>query len=291
MTPAGRTTAISTPVRVFADADALGQALAAEVMEGIRAARDAGRRYLLGCPGGRSGRTTYRALADLARGEDMGGLVIVMMDEYLEPAQGGGFRHVAPDVPHSCRRFAEHEIRAPIDAVAATPIPDDAVWLPDPADVDGYEPRIVAAGGVDLFIVASGASDGHVAFMPPGSALDGGVAIVPLAETTRRDNMATFPTFGSLDEVPTHGVSVGLGTIRRVSRSVRLVMLGDGKARAAATVLGTPGFDPAWPSTMIHACRDAAIWLDAAAHEGGHEVGSPEDDRQSIRGVSGSVGE
>src|SRR5690606_30657345 len=123
-----------TPVRVFADPDALGRALAAEVMDGIRAARRERRRYLLGCPGGRSGRSTYRALAQLARGEDMGHLVIVMMDEYLEPDPGGGFRHVSPDVPHSCRRFAEQEIRAPIDAVAAEPIPDGHVWLPDPAD-------------------------------------------------------------------------------------------------------------------------------------------------------------
>jgi glucosamine-6-phosphate deaminase len=275
MTPAGPTTAISTPVRVFSDADALGRALAAEVMEGIRAARREGRGYLLGCPGGRSARSTYRALAELARGEDMRHVVIVMMDEYLEPSPDGGFRHVAPHEPHSCRRFAEHEIRAPIDAVAAVPIPDDAVWLPDPADVEAYEPRIVAAGGVDLFLVASGASDGHVAFVPPGSSLDGGVAIVPLAETTRRDNMVTFPTFGSIDEVPTHGVSVGLGTIVRVSRAVRLVLLGEGKRTAADRVLGVTGFDPAWPATMIHTCRDAAIWLDAAAHEGGLEEGPP----------------
>ena len=282
MTPPSPIVAAMTPVRVFTDADELGVALAAEVMEGIRAARRERRRYLLGCPGGRSARTTYRALAELARGEDMRHLVIVMMDEYLEPAPDGGFRHVPPDVPHGCRRFAEQEIRAPIDALAAAPLQDDAVWLPDPADVEAYEPRIVDAGGVDLFIVASGASDGHVAFMPPGSALDGGVAIVPLVESTRRDNMATFPTFRSLDEVPTHGVSVGLGTIRRVSRAVRLVLVGEGKRTAAARVLGDPGFDPAWPATMIHTCRDAAIWLDTAAHGGGLEEGPPGGPRGTV---------
>lgn len=275
----GRSTA--TPVRRFPDAEVLGRALAAEIMDGIRTARREGRRYLLGCPGGRSGRSTYRALAQLAPGDDMSHLVIVMMDEYLEPAPSGGFRHVSPDAPHSCRRFAEQEIRAPIDAVAAVPILDEAIWLPDQADLTAYEPRIEAAGGVDLFIVASGASDGHVAFMPPGSPLDGGVAIVPLAETTRQDNMATFPTFRSLDEVPTHGVSVGLGTIRRQSRVVRLVMLGAAKQHAAARVLGSTGFDPAWPATMIHACPDAAIWLDAAARGDGREEEPPGDARGS----------
>ncbi len=262
----------TTACRVFADADALGRALAGEIMVGIRAARVDGRRYLLGCPGGRSPRSTYRALAELARGEDMGHVIIVMMDEYLEPTPGGGHRHVSPFAPHSCRRFAEQEIRAPINAVASKPIPAEAVWLPDPADIEAYEPRIADAGGVDLFIVASGASDGHVAFMPPGSSLDSGVAIVPLAETTRRDNMTTFPTFRSIDEVPTHGVSVGLGTIRRCSRGVRLVMLGQDKRTAAARVMGCTGFDPAWPATMIHACRDAQVWLDVAAKGGGHEA-------------------
>jgi glucosamine-6-phosphate deaminase len=265
----------TAPVRVFPDADALGAALAAEIMAGVRAARRSQRRYLLGCPGGRSARTTYRALAELARGEDMAHVVIVMMDEYLERAPDGGFRHVSSQAPHSCRRFAELEIRGPIDAVAATPIPDDAVWLPDPTDVDAYEPRIGAAGGIDLFIVASGASDGHVAFVPPGSSLDGGVAMVPLADTTRRDNMTTFPTFRSLDEVPTHGVSVGLGTIRRTSHAVRLIMVGNDKRTAAARVMAASGFDPAWPATMIHACPDPGIWLDAAAHGGGHEEESP----------------
>jgi glucosamine-6-phosphate deaminase len=198
-----------------------------------------------------------------------------MMDEYLEPSPAGGLRLVSPDAPHSCLRFAEQEIRAPIDAAAAVPIPSDGVWLPDPADTAAYEPAIAAAGGVDLFIVASGASDGHVAFMPPGSPLEGGVAIVPLADTTRRDNMATFPTFRSLDEVPSYGVSVGLGTIQRQSRSVRLVMLGEDKRAAAARVLGSPGFDPAWPATMIHACPDPAIWLDASARQDGHEEEHP----------------
>jgi glucosamine-6-phosphate deaminase len=270
-----------TPVRVFADAASLGGALASEIMAGVRSARTEGRPYLLGCPGGRSARSTYQALAALARGEDMGHVVVVMMDEYLEPAPGGGFRHVSSDAPHSCRRFAEQEIRAPIDAVAAVPIPDEAIWLPDPTDPSGYEPRITDAGGIDLFIVASGASDGHVAFVPPGSSLDGGVAIIPLADTTRRDNLATFPTFRSLAEVPTHGVSVGLGTIRRRSRAVRLIMLGEDKRTAAARVTGSTGFDPSWPATMIHACPDAGIWLDAAAHAGGLEEEPPGDARGS----------
>ena len=50
-----------------------------------------------------------------------------------------------------------------------------------------------------------------LAFVPPGSPLDGGPSVVTLAEQTRRNNMATFPDFHALDEVPRFGVSVGLG--------------------------------------------------------------------------------
>lgn len=196
---------------------------------------------------------------------DLRHVVIVMMDEYLVGAPGGGWALAPVDAHYSCRRFAFEEIAAPLGAAAARPIPSGNVWVPEPADPTAYEARIAEAGGVDLFIVASGASDGHVAFNPPGSPLDGGVAVITLADTTRRDNLATFPGFRSIDEVPTHGVSVGLGTIARCSRAVRLVITGAGKRPTAARVLHAATFDPAWPATFIHGCPDPGVWLDAAA--------------------------
>ena len=41
-----------------------------------------------------------------------------------------------------------------------------------PADPEGYEQRLADAGGIDLFLLASGAGDGHVAFNPPGADRD-----------------------------------------------------------------------------------------------------------------------
>jgi glucosamine-6-phosphate deaminase len=270
---------MTTPVHILPDPVALGQALAAEIAAGIAAHGAAGRRYLLGCPGGRTPQTTYQALAGRVAGLDLRHVVIVMMDDYLLPAPDGGWQRAPADAHYSCERFAREDIAALLSTAAAHPIPHDQVWLPEPADPPAYEARIAAAGGVDLFLVASGASDGHVAFNPPGTPLDSGPWIVPLAETTRRDNLATFPDFPSLDAVPTHGVSVGLGTIVRQSRSVRLVIHGDGKRTAAARVLGATGFDPAWPATFIHGCPDASIWLDSAAVPGGLEATRPADAR------------
>lgn len=258
-----------TPVRRFPDADALGDALAAEIVAGIAGAAAEGRRYVLGCPGGRTARTTYAALARRLAGRDASMLVIAMMDEYLIPGPDGRLVAADPAAHYSCRGFAEREIAGPIAALAARPIPDAQIWLPDPGDAAAYEARLAAAGGIDLFILASGASDGHVAFNPPGSDPDGGPWIVPLPDSTRRDNLATFPEFRSLDEVPRHGVSVGLGTIVRCSRRARLVLSGAGKRRAAGRILGGGGFDPGWPASVVHRCRDGEVWIDAAAEPDG----------------------
>ena len=85
-------------------------------------------------------------------------------------------------------------------------IPADRLWLPDPADPDAYDERIAAAGGIDLFLLASGAGDGHVAFNPPGTEAAARTRVVALPDSTRRDNLATFPTFGGeLDAVPRTG--------------------------------------------------------------------------------------
>ena len=258
-----------TSVKVFPDDAALGAAMADDIVAGIDQARSAGTMYLLGCPGGRSPGSTYRALAERVNGADLSHVVIAMMDDYVARGPNGGWQHVPADAHYSCRRFARVEIAAPLNEAAAVGIPRDQVWLPDPADPPAYRRRLEEAGGIDLFLVASGASDGHVAFVQPGTALESDVSIIPLAEATRRDNMATFPDFATLDEVPDHGVSVGLGTIRAVSKHVRLIINGESKRYAARRALEADDFDPEWPATFIHRCRDAQIWLDEAAHLGG----------------------
>ncbi len=221
-------------VRAFADEEELGAALAQEIVEIAPS--------LLGCPGGRSLVSTYRALA--SSGADLSGTTIVMMDEYVPVPR--------PTVHYGCRGFAQREIAGPLG------IPAERVWLPDPQDPEAYDERIAAAGGIDVFLLASGASDGHVAFLAPGSPLDGRTSVVRLAESTRRDNLATFPDFESVDEVPEHGVSVGLGTIA-AARRLRLVLHGADKRGAAERLLALDGFDPEWPVSVVHEHPDARI--------------------------------
>ena len=88
-------------LRVFDDPGALGRALAAALLEAYGRSQGS---FLLGCPGGRSLRTTYRALADRRR--DLSRLVVVMMDEYVG---------APPEAHFSCRTFAVEEIAKPLD--------------------------------------------------------------------------------------------------------------------------------------------------------------------------------
>jgi glucosamine-6-phosphate deaminase len=212
-------------LRRFADADELGRTLAAEVV--------AARPRLLGCPGGRSLLTTYRRLPALPE------TTIVMMDEYLP---------VPPPSAHfSCRGFAERELPRVRE-----------VWLPDPDDPPAYDDRIADAGGIDVFLLASGASDGHVAMLGPGSPRAGRTSVVPLAESTRRDNLATFPEFESLGEVPTQGISVGLTTIAD-ARALRMVIHGVHKRDAIDRLLSYDHFDSEWPASIVHDHDNAEI--------------------------------
>jgi glucosamine-6-phosphate deaminase len=263
----GTTTSVAgTPVTVYADADALGEALAREILDGVSATPADGR-YLLGCPGGRSLRSTYQAIARLAPPDaDLRRLVIVMMDEYVVGTPGA-LRAIEPAAHCSCQGFAQREIVGPINA--AVPVGQgilpEHVWGPDPADPMAYDQRIADAGGVELFLTASGAGDGHVAFVAPPADLGGGSTVLTLAEQTRRDNMATFPEFRTLDDVPHYGASVGLGTIAGLSRHVAMVLVGEAKQASARRIVAASDFEPDWPATFIHRCPDARILLDRAA--------------------------
>ena len=132
-----------------------------------------------------------------------------------------------------------------------------------------------------------------MAFLPPGSPRDGRTAVVELAATTRRDNLATFPGFRTLAEVPTSGISVGLGTIV-AARSLRLVLHGADKRHAARRLLSLDRFDPdvagehrARPRRRNHLHRRGGsrvtITLDALARESGTFLMVAMDQRESLR--------
>jgi glucosamine-6-phosphate deaminase len=236
-----------TPLRVFDTPESLGSQVAGELLERIRHGRTP---FLLGCPTGRTPRPIYDALA----GADLSNVIFVMMDEYLVPGTSA-LRWASEREPWSCHSFVQRHFQFQVGDT----------WFPDPADPAAYDRKIADAGGIDLFLLASGASDGHVAFNSTGSSRESRTRVVPLSEATRRDNLQTFPSFGTLENVPRHGVTVGIDTIARARESI-MVVWGASKRVTLQRMLAADRYDPAWPATVIHESAVREIIADAAAN-------------------------
>ncbi|MCL2514747.1 MAG: 6-phosphogluconolactonase [Microbacteriaceae bacterium] len=252
--------------QVLDDAAAIGEAVADLIVD--RLVAKGTDPFLLGCPSGRTAVPVYAALARRARaGQDLSRLVVVMMDDYLIPNDHGGYRIVDQNASYSCLRFAREEILRPIaDAGrAAGTTPPQEIWTADPETPAHFDTRIEAAGGIDLFLLASGDSDGHIAFNQPGTDRGARTHLVELGEATRRDNMGTFPEFTRLDMVPRHGVTVGVDTIARLSASAVMILTGAHKQKAFARITAARAYEPDWPATIVTECQDASILADACA--------------------------
>ena len=136
-------------------------------------------------------------------------------------------------------------------------------------DVPGHErfvrTMVAGATGIDLFLLASGASDGHVAFNPPGSDRGSTTRIVELSDDTRRDNMTTFPDFRTLDQVPRHGLTVGISTIVDHSRELVMVVTGADKTTAFGRLTTAERYEPDWPATAFVEGALTSLYADRAA--------------------------
>jgi glucosamine-6-phosphate deaminase len=230
-------------------ADAVG-VLAADAIEAlVRSTPHA----VLGLATGSSPLPTYRELVRRHRdgtGPSYDAVRCFTLDEYVG---------LPPGHPQSYRETIFAELT---DGLG---IPRDRVGSPDPTP-DGlagagerYEAALAAAGGIDLQVLGIG-GDGHLAFNEPGSSLASLTRIKTLTDGTRRDNARVF---GSLDEVPRHVLTQGLGTIGR-ARHLLLVATGEGKAQAVAEAVEGP-VSASCPASVLQLHPHATVLLDAAA--------------------------
>ena len=252
---------------VHTSPDALGAAVASSILAGIERANESRARVLLRGPTGRTPPPVQaaRATPHAARSRDLSRVTLVMMDEYLVE-RGGKLSWAPRDSDFGCHAYVWREYLPALNTSLphAARLPEGSVWFPDPDDPAEYERRIADAGGVDFFVLASGASDGHVAFNQPGSARDSRTRVVPLSDATRRDNLATHPAFGSLENVPNFGVTVGIATIAS-ARAAAMVVWGAGKRETLRRLSAATRYDPQWPATVIHEVATGEIVADEEA--------------------------
>ena len=223
-----------------------GTLVAAEIVRLV--GRD--RQAVLGLATGSTPLPVYRALREQSAGIDLSGVRGFALDEYVG---------IAPAHPESYASVIRREVVEPLGLdPALVHVPDGD---PERIAVSGeeYERAIEAAGGVDLQILGIG-TDGHLGFNEPGSSFASRTRVKTLTVQTRRDNARFFP---SLDDVPRHCITQGLGTILR-ARHLVLLAFGAGKAAAVAGAVEGP-LTASLPASAIQLHPHATVVVDEAA--------------------------
>lgn len=133
---------------------------------------------------------------------------------------------------------------------------------PDPvAECARYDAMIEDADQIDLQLLGLG-HNGHIGFNEPAHALIRATHVVDLAEETRQAN-ARF--FDSIDEVPTHAITMGVGTILK-AKMILLVVKGADKADIVQRALQGP-ITTDCPASLLQTHSHLVVLLDRAAAE------------------------
>ncbi|CAN5508027.1 glucosamine-6-phosphate deaminase [soil metagenome] len=223
--------------------DAAGEVAADAIENLIRSKPDA----VLGLATGSTPLTTWRALA--ARGLDLSAVRGFALDEYVG---------LEPGHPESYRSVITREVVEPLGltpSLVRVPADEGALELAGA----NYERAIDEAGGVDLQVLGIGRT-GHIGFNEPGSSFASLTRVKTLTEQTRIDN-ARF--FDSIDEMPTHCVTQGLGTIMRAKHLV-LLAFGSAKAEVLAGAVEGP-LTASLPGSLVQLHPRVTVIVDEAA--------------------------
>ena len=203
---------------------------------------------VLGLATGSTPLSSYRAIA--ARGLELAAVSGFALDEYVGLPAGH---------PQSYRAVLTREV---VERLGLSP---ELVRVPgdDGGPLQGagerYENDIRTAGGVDLQLLGIGAT-GHIGFNEPGSSFGSLTRIKTLTARTRADN-ARF--FDSPEDVPTHCLTQGLGTILRAGH---LILLAFGASKAAAIAAAIEGpLSASAPGSAVQLHPHVTVVLDEAA--------------------------
>lgn len=134
--------------------------------------------------------------------------------------------------PNSYRFFMREELFAHID------IPSSQTHLPNGLAKDlneecvRYETLLKTGGGLDLQLLGIG-ENGHIGFNEPGTPFNSDTHVVTLDESTRQANARFFP---SIDDVPTHAITMGISSIME-SKEILLLASGKSKAKAMSELI------------------------------------------------------
>lgn len=169
------------------------------------------------------------------------------------------YTNIEPTDPNSYHYFMNKHLLDYID------IPKNQVHLPNgsaedlEAECQGYEDKISEAGKIDLQVLGIGVN-GHIGFNEPGTPFTSRTHIVTLDESTREANSRFF---NSIDEVPTHAITMGIETIME-SKEILMLISGEQKAETLNRLLNGEVSEE-FPASILHKHSKVTVIADAAA--------------------------
>ena len=139
-------------------------------------------------------------------------------------------------------------------------VPDGNASDPVASAVEA-EQAIVDGGGFEWMMLGMGIN-GHIGFFEPCADGISSQPFTPQIDEINRQRYAEN-TFGSLDKVPTHATTIGMGTVMR-SRHLCLVVVGQSKVEMLAKALAGP-VTMELPASVIQLAPSATVFLDEAS--------------------------
>ena len=236
-------------VEVFEALPALAHAAALDAADAIRGAIEARGEATVMLA---TGNSQLAFLAELVKIPDIAWdrVRAFHMDEYVG---------LAPTHPASFHRYMRERVASQL------PLKEFHYLTGDTGDAEGEAKRyagLLAAHPLDLCCCGIG-ENGHLAFNdPPVADFDdpNDVKIVALEPESRRQQVGEGH-FGSIDDVPTHAITVTIPALLRAQRLLAIVPEARKAAAVEAALLGP--ISTACPATVLRRQPHATLYLDA----------------------------
>ncbi|MCY7472538.1 glucosamine-6-phosphate deaminase [Bacillus safensis] len=232
----------------FESKDQLGKEAAAIIARTIAAKPDA----VLGLATGGTPIETYKELIQLHQAHQLSfkQTKTINLDEYAG---------LNPEHENSYMTYMKRHLFDHID------LPLDQYFLPNgnaahlEKECLRYDQLIEDVGGIDLQLLGIG-QNGHIGFNEPGTPFNSKTHVVQLDENTRQANARYF---SSIDEVPTHAITMGIASILS---SKKILLLASGKSKAKVIqYLEQAEIHPDFPASALKLHEDVTVLIDREA--------------------------
>ena len=239
---------------IYENSESASFYVANEIATLIKIRQKQGKTVVLGLATGSTPTKVYDLLVEFYKkdGLSFNNVICFNLDEYYP---------MEPNSIHSYVRFMNEHLFDHIDIPKEnTNIPDGTLSKEEIRTYcDGYEQKIIDAGGLDIQILGIGRT-GHIGFNEPGSSMQSKTRLVRLDRVTKLDAASDF--FGQ-ENVPSRALTMGIGTIMNAKRII-LMAWGEGKSQIVQEAV-EGNIRESVPATFLQQHHNCDFILDEAS--------------------------